>query len=243
MKDFYLVFIVLYYLLKALVVTPGDQHFYISFLNVGQGDAIVINIPNYGKVLIDAGSDYRSNYLISRSSIFPICQIRSIFITHYDNDHSGGLERVSRFCDSTILYDEVSYGDVFTIEDVYLYILNPLKGGYRREENDDSLVILVRRGNFEALITGDAGLGVLENLVAEINGLTFGKLDVYKVSHHGSLHNNSFDLLTGLKPEKCVISVGRNNYGHPAKPVIEDIAKSGCQLYRTDKDGAIMLYF
>lgn len=238
----YIAFIVVYYLGRAAFSVPESLKFYISFLDVGQGDSIVINVPRYGQILLDTGADYQSNYLSARGSVFPVCGIRAVFITHYDNDHSGGLERVQRFCKDVSVYDNVSFGDVIRVEDVYLYVLNPLNKVYVREENDDSLVMLLKKGDFEALLTGDAGLGVLQRVVPMIegyktSGIISGGLDVYKVSHHGSLHNSSFSLFSDLSPSDCVISVGKNNYGHPSGQVLEDIQDVGCRLHRTDKNG------
>jgi competence protein ComEC len=98
--------------------------------------------------------------------------------------------------------------------------------------------MLLTRGNFETLLTGDAGLEVLEKLPL----IDLAGLDVYKVSHHGSKYNNSFELINQLKPRYCIISVGKNNFGHPAQEVLADLKKSNCKVLRTDQDGTIVLY-
>ena len=243
----YAIFIVGYYLLRAFFSLPQNGRFYISFLNVGQGDAFVISIPSYGRALIDAGADYQSNYLSARTSILPVCNIKSIFITHYDNDHVGGLERISKFCRNVAVYDNLSYGDVVDFGVAKLYVLSPLKKNSTHQENNDSLVMLLKYHDFEALLTGDAGLDVLEpvgKIIKEYksNGTISGDLDVYKASHHGSLHNSSKNLVEELKPVHCLISVGENNYGHPSKDVIKDLTRAGCRVQRTDTDGTTTFY-
>jgi len=243
----YVVFIVGYYLLRILLCLPQSDRFFISFLDVGQGDSFVINIPNYGRALIDVGIDYQSNYLSARQSAFPVCNIKSVFITHYDSDHAGGLERFSKFCRNITIYDNLSYEDVVDFGVVKLYVLSPPIKNSTHQENDDSLVMLLKYQDFEALLTGDAGLNALEPVGKIISdykrkGIISGGLDVYKVSHHGSPHNNSKGLIDALKPTRCIISVGKNNYGHPSKEVIRDLADAGCLVQRTDKDGTITLY-
>lgn len=243
----YVVFIVGYYLMRMLICLPQGSRFYVTFLNVGQGDSFVINIPNYGQVLVDAGVDYQPNYLSARTSVFPTCNIKSVFITHYDNDHVGGLERVGKFCRDMTVYDNLSYGDVVDFGVARLYVLSPQKKGSTHQENDDSLVMLLKYRDFEALLAGDAGLSALEPVAKIIDdykrrGIIIGNLDVYKVSHHGSPYNNSKNLIDELKPAHCIISVGKNNYGHPSKEVIRDLADAGCLVQRTDKDGSIVIY-
>lgn len=234
----YGIFIVVYYCVRAVLVLPQSRTFYVEFLNVGQGDSIVINIPAYGKALVDTGFNYQSNYLFARSSVFPICQIKSLFITHYDLDHAGGLERITRYCKKIAIYDNLSAGDTLTFANAVIKILNPPAKGYVRKDNDDSLVMLLKKGGFSALLTGDAGLGVLQTIVPSIPA----GLDVYKVSHHGSRHNTSYELLDQLKPKYCVISVGKNTFGHPTKEVTDALEKAKCKTFRTDLDGSIVLY-
>jgi len=240
----YIIFVVGYYLLRMLVSLPQSNGFYISFLNVGQGDSFVISIPNYGKVLVDTGVDYQSNYLSARASPFPVCNIKSVLITHYDGDHAGGLERISKFCRDITVYDNLSNGDVVDFGSVKLYVLSPPRKNSTHQENDDSLVMLLKYYDFETLLTGDAGLSVLGPVSKIINnykdkGIILGGLDVYKVSHHGSPYNNNKSLVDILKPKYCVVSVGKNNYGHPSKKVIQDLAGAGCVVQRTDENGTI----
>jgi len=240
---YYLVFISTWYLLRFLFVL-NDRFFYVSFLDVGQGDAIVINVPRLGQLLVDTGADYQSNYMYARGRVFPNCAIKSVFITHYDNDHSGGLQRILRFCRGATVYDNLSRGDVLVFNDVRVYMLSPKDKGSTHQENDASLVMLVKYNDFEALLTGDAGLSVLEAALPVVNDLKEsnvinGVLDVYKISHHGSLHNSSLQLLDLLGPLNCVVSVGRNNYGHPSKEVLGAAVSVGCVLYRTDQDGSV----
>jgi len=240
----YAVFIVGYYLIRMLVLLPQDSKFYISFLDIGQGDSFVINIPNYGRVLVDTGPDYQSNYLTARSSVLPICNIKAVFITHYDSDHAGGLGRISRFCPSITIYDDLKLGDTLGFGSTKMYVLSPPDRNPLRDINDNSLVMLVKYHDFEALLTGDAGLSMLESVGNIVNiyknkEIITGGLDVYKVAHHGSKYNSSKNLIEALNPAHCIISVGKNNYGHPSKEVVQYLVDAGCKVQRTDQDGTI----
>lgn len=234
----YGIFIIAYYSFRAIFLFTNLNAFYILFLNVGQGDSAVINIPRYGPVLIDTGEDYQSNYLTAKKYIFPFCRIKSIFITHYDSDHSEGLGRHVRFCKNVTIYDNLSRGDSLIFPGVSIRVLGPLEKNNSHQDNDDSLVLFLESQDLNVLFSGDAGLrSLLKSLP-----VSSSRVDVYKVSHHGSSHNNSFELIKELKAKYCVISVGKNNYGHPSREVIDDLERAGCTVYRTDLDGTIMIY-
>lgn len=239
MKIFsYGIFVLVYYCIRALIVLVSNSNFYMAILDVGQGDSFVINIPSYGRLLVDTGFNYQASYMSARGDISPFCQLKSVFITHFDRDHVGGLDRLTRYCKNINVFDNLSKGDSLKFGDASLSVLNPPEKNSSHEENDDSIVMLLTRGNFKALLTGDAGLEVLERLPP----VDLANLDVYKVSHHGSKYNNSFALINQLKPRYCIISVGKNNFGHPAQEVLEDLKKSNCKVLRTDQDGTIVLY-
>jgi len=234
----YLVFIFGYYVVRAVLLLPAGHEFYLTILNVGQGDSIVIHSPDYGPVMVDTGYNYQANYLSARRSVFPICQLKTVIITHYDRDHVGGLDRVLRYCPETAVADNLARGDLLTLGSTRLEVLSPAVKNLSHEENDDSIVVLLTRKDFTALLTGDAGTAVLESA---LSGLEI-YVDVYKVSHHGSKYNTSLGLLQKLRPKICVIPVGRNNFGHPSPDVLRDLELVGCTTLRTDLDGTIVLY-
>ncbi len=234
----YLFFIFGYYVIRATLLLPVSREFYLAFLNVGQGDSIVIHSPDYGSAMVDTGYNYQANYLSARRSVFPICQLKTVIITHYDQDHVGGLDRVLRYCPTTPVADNLARGDLLALGSTRLAVLSPAVKNLSHEENDDSIVILLTRQDFTALLTGDAGTAVLETALSGLE--TY--VDVYKVSHHGSKHNTSLNLLNKIRPKLCVISVGRNNFGHPSPDVLRDLKLVGCRTLRTDLDGTIVLY-
>lgn len=241
---FYGVFVVGYYLLRLLLLPPPVSEYYLAFLNVGQGDAIVINIPEYGQVMVDTGPNYQASYLVARASVFPVCRLKSVILTHHDNDHAGGLTRLAKYCHDLIVYDTLVRGEVLIFGEAKLYVLSPVTRQAGVTDNTASLVVLVKYRTTEALLTGDASTASLESAALAINdykaaGLISGKLDVYKVSHHGSRFNTNRHLIQLLKPTFCVISVGQNTYGHPSEETLTALTSEGCTVRRTDKDGTL----
>ena len=102
--------------------------------------------------------------------------------------------------------------------------------------NDFSIVANLRLGEFDALLTGDIGPKVIDEVLAT------GKIrdiDYIKIPHHGSKNGLTKELLEASLPEIAVISVGKNPWGHPHKEVLELLERYGLDIYRTDEHGNI----
>ncbi len=102
------------------------------------------------------------------------------------------------------------------------------------EANEQSVVMKLEYGNFEALLTGD--IGSKSERVLINSGLNL-RSDVLKVGHHGSRYSSSEAFLEAVKPQLAVISVGKNRYGHPASETLERLKFEGIQVHRTDEQG------
>lgn len=100
--------------------------------------------------------------------------------------------------------------------------------------NEDSVVLLVRYGEFAALFTGDAGVPAESFWQAQV-----GRLDLLKVGHHGSAGATGAGLLQSVQPRVAVISSGRNRYGHPAPATLDRLASAGVATWRTDREGTV----
>jgi competence protein ComEC len=100
--------------------------------------------------------------------------------------------------------------------------------------NEDSLVLLVEYGGFQALFAGDAGFPA----EAEMRGRTRA-VDLLKVGHHGSRGSTGDEWLDSLRPSVAVISVGQNNYGHPSPITVARLLRHQVAVWRTDLDGAV----
>lgn len=133
------------------------------------------------------------------------------------------------------------------------------------DSNQDSMVLLLEYGDFTALFTGDLekegeanfiemileeqnagkaeGEGEMQKMKStEDENSEVGKLDILKVGHHGSKNGTSAELLTLLSPKIAVISCGENNsYGHPAQETLERLEQADAQIFRTDRNGAVIV--
>ena len=129
-----------------------------------------------------------------------------------------------------------------TLDGVEISILHPngpTTLAYRgTDSNAQSVVLLVRYGEFEALLTGDAPVEVEEAILDDLPS----ELEVLKIGHHGSNTSTSPLLLARTSPELAVISVGvRNRYGHPHAEVVSRIIEAGARVLRTDLSGNIVI--
>jgi beta-lactamase superfamily II metal-dependent hydrolase len=104
--------------------------------------------------------------------------------------------------------------------------------------NEDSVVLRFEYNYFSILFTGDIGFESEQALIEEGADID---ADVLKVGHHGSAYSTSSVFLECVSPQQAVISVVANSpYGHPAPATIERLEEYGCQIRRTDHEGAIL---
>ena len=265
--------ILLFYALKLSVyaIKSDGGKFYISFLDVGQGDAILVSTPSGKKVLIDGGPNYEIDSYIS--DIFPplFCNFEGIVLTHPHSDHLYGLNRVIKRCTAgTIYFDSKVYnssmfemwlsetdnmhlgtlysGDSFEVDGVKFYALWPKRENTESKDSgieEDSIILLVDYKDFEAVLTGDAGSNVLAQIdIDSYSGLIQGGLDVLKVAHHGSINSLQTDFLKAASPKYAVFSVGKDNkYGHPSSEVVNYLRGLGSEILRTDESGTIKFVY
>ena len=125
---------------------------------------------------------------------------------------------------------------------VYLDVLYPnsRKGG----GNEDSLVAMLHiecEDPVDILFTGDIGKDTEKLLMEDSIDLD---CDILKVAHHGSKYSSTAEFIEACSPDIAVISVGENNfYGHPAPATLERLEAYGCDVFRTDKEGAVVLEY
>jgi competence protein ComEC len=137
---------------------------------------------------------------------------------------------------------QLQRGDVLELGGVEVRVLHPPPPDWERQRvrNDDSLVIRIRYGDLDLLLTGDVGRAVEDQLAQEVPA---GRaLRVLKVAHHGSRTSTSAEFIEGAPPHIALISAGRGNlFGHPAPDVVARLVAAGAAIFRTDRDGAIRL--
>lgn len=211
----------------------------VYFINVGQGDSIVIQNKNHA-VMIDTGGN--TSFDIAKDVLIPFLNKKQIYhldaliITHNDEDHSGGVESllanfsVDRFLDSK---DDFPYrvGEIY-LENLNIYDFD--------DENDKSLVFNLSFLNKKFLLMGDASTNVERKLLKDNIDID---ADIIKIGHHGSDTSSMKDFLIKSSPYEAIISIGeKNRYGHPKYEVITRLESLGIKIRRTDLEGTISYY-
>ncbi|MDQ6985365.1 MAG: MBL fold metallo-hydrolase [Candidatus Dojkabacteria bacterium] len=238
----------------------------IYFLDVGQGDSILIKTPNGSFGLIDTGRE--SNILTALNEInLKIDKFEFVIITHPDADHYEGILELTEYYDIRKLFlnktkkDGDLYLEVirklhlkdiktfllysstdFTLDSVDFDILWPisLEETYIFDNiNDSSTAILITFGNLSMYSAGDLSS---QYELESISQLEIQDIDILKVGHHGSKASTSFEFLEKISPEICVVQVGEGNqYGHPNNEILINIQKIGATMLRTDSLGNIKI--
>lgn len=245
---------------------PSQQLLKVTALDVGQGDAILIQTPRGDDVLIDGGPDDQVVERLAASLPAADRGIELVILTHPDLDHVGGLGAVAaHYHIDRVLETEVrsfSTGDraweqeiseqhserltaragmVLHLDQVAFEVLWPQSAQdlKTKKRNDTSVVIRVTYGKTSFLFTGDMTSYVEERLN---HSGTLTDVDVLKVPHHGSITSSSEEFLDAVKPEITLISVGKNNtYGHPHPVVVRRLKQRGMKVLRTDEVGDVTI--
>lgn len=208
----------------------------IYFINVGQGDSLIIQNKS-NVVMIDTGGvknvDLATETLIPFMRKKHINHINALITTHNDFDHSGAADSlIKNFTVNNYLTNANDFP--YRIGDIYLENLNTMKS---EEENDNSLVFNLSFMNKKWLLMGDASTNVEKFLIDNNFDID---CDVLKVGHHGSKSSSSDSFIKRCSPSEAIISVGaQNKYGHPNESVIETLAKYNVNVRRTDVEGTI----
>lgn len=238
------------------------QPLIVTFIDVGQGDSILLQCGGHN-MLIDAGKNDQGTKLQAYFNSKKIESFDYLVGTHPDEDHIGGLDVIiTKFQASHVLmpdrkadtktYDDVILamkyksvspenpkpGDSFSLGDARITVLGPPEKKYGNN-NNYSIVLMVRHGNKKFLFTGDAEeeeeMDILES-GADVDA------DVLKAGHHGSKSSSCQEFLNAVSPDAAVISCGEDNkYGHPHAETMNNLRIMGVDVYRTDREGAIVI--
>jgi competence protein ComEC len=188
-------------------------------------------------------------------------ELAMVIVSHAHSDHLGGVPSVlDRYRASLVLepgarvaeplyssfLDELAAeaiqwhagrrGERMILDGVAFTVLHPdpLWPGWGEDVNEDSLVLLVEYGAFQALFAGDAGFPAETEMRGRARAV-----DLLKVGHHGSRGSTGDEWLDSLRPRVAMISVGRNTYGHPSAQTLARLRSRRIEVWRTDRDGVI----
>ncbi|HNV96729.1 MAG TPA: MBL fold metallo-hydrolase [bacterium] len=262
-----IIFIIIIVLILGFYYTyeKNDKLLNIIFIDVGQGDAILIKTQTGKNILIDGGPDSDLPEKINKFIAYRNNKIDLIIITHPHKDHYYGLiPIIKKYKTQKIIYSGIDVnlsdynymkkiindynleitkpklGDRYEIdENLYLSIIYMPKTKTVENLNDASVSIKLTYKNFDAIFNGDASCEI-ENIILKDN--TNLKSEIFKASHHGSKYSNCDNLLNTIKPEITIIQSGSDNkFGHPHKEALDRIIKNGSKILRNDELGNIII--
>lgn len=263
----------LHYLIVLLLFLTGTLFYYVytqqeqapltvHFLDIGQGDAILISDDRGNQILIDGEPNGRKLlYQLGKEMPLLDKKIEAVILTHPDADHLTGLldllesyqveiflnngqresnplfkELEKLLSEKKIFTKKVNAGDLLKFGEIELLVLS--SGGENdKNKNQASIVAKLIYGENSFLFTGDIEAEKESQLVLSNADL---KADWLKVGHHGSANGTSNFFLRKVQPRHAAISVGeKNRFGHPASVVLENLKKHKVNIWRTDKQGTI----
>ncbi|MBR2666824.1 MAG: ComEC/Rec2 family competence protein [Oscillospiraceae bacterium] len=238
----------------AFSAGPGTD-LTVKVLDVGQGASTVL-LSGDTSVVVDCGGDEAGTAAADCLQSAGMKQVDLLVLTHFHADHADGLpmlfDRLEIKAAAVPDVDDGLRGEFESLAaaegtavywiteetrmrqgelDVTLY--EPLGSG---GGNEEGLCVLASCGDFDALITGDAGW-VTEHMLVKYR--TMPDIELLVAGHHGAEGSSSKELLETLRPEIAVISVGYNVYGHPAEETLARLTDAGVSVYRTDQCGDV----
>jgi len=245
------------YFFNSVIYWRESSYFRLIFLDVGQGDSVLIVTPHGQTILIDGGPD--ASVLKKLGTVLPfwLRKIDLVVLTHAHDDHLAGLIDVlnryqikqilighynnetpltkawqDRLINSKSEIIKAKEGMIFNFSNnCSLEILSAAE--VATDENDLSIVSLFSCLDKNIFLGGDASAKIE-------NKINISRVDITKVSHHGSITSNSQAFLDRIKPGLAVISVGTNNkFNHPSPVILDRLLTGGVNIFRTDQMGSI----
>lgn len=242
---------------QAALDAPLSAH----FIDVGQADSTLVRLPDGKTMLIDAGDNKTGIKAVAYLNNLGIERIDYLVATHPHADHIGGMADVINDFDIGRVYmpdvttntktfesmldaiekknipvTKATAGvNIFKEDGISADIIAPNSLTYK-EMNNYSAVVRLVYGNTVYLFMGDAETLSEDEITADV------RADVLKVGHHGSDTSSGENFILRVSPRVAVISVGEgNSYGHPKDEVIDRLRGSGATVFRTDKDGTVVI--
>ncbi|WP_060210295.1 MBL fold metallo-hydrolase [Sporosarcina koreensis] len=229
----------------------------VHFIDVGQGDAILIQSPNGKNMLVDGGPKSAGKHVVDFLKAKGVKKLDYVVATHPDADHIGGLIEVlntfnvSSFVDSGYVHTSQTYYELLTLidkknikfsvaEELDKIALDPnmiIRVLYTdenaKDSNDASIVLKATYNKVSFLLMGDADTAI-EDYIRDKYDVS---ATVLKNGHHGSNTSSSAAFISNVKPKVAVLSYGKNNsYGHPNAAIEARLKNVGAKTYKTAVD-------
>ena len=233
----------------------------VHFIDVGQGDSILIKSPNNKYMLIDGGIKGEGKKVVEYMRSLGVTELQYVVSTHPDADHIGGLIpvlnsiKIKNFVDSGKVHTSQTYEEMLQLIDVKnIPFTVPQTGDQLKldeemllqvisadeqatDNNEASIVLKMTYGEVSFLFTGDAGVEMEQQMLTQNIEAT-----ILKAGHHGSNTSSSAAFINKVKPEVTILSYGQDNkYGHPHAEVIDNLRAVKSKIYGTAESGTIVV--
>jgi len=244
-----------------MVKEPQSSELKVHFIDVGQGDSILIQSGDHD-MLVDAGENDQGDTVVTYLHSQGIDKLDYVIGTHPHSDHIGGLDNViNNFSIGKVILPPVEHttktyedvldaissqglkitkpvvGDSYQLGNASFQIIAP-NGNYADDLNNWSIGIKLTNGSNSFVMCGD----VENKAEADIctNGIDISA-DVLKLGHHGSSTSTGDAFLNKVNPKYAVVSCGMgNSYGHPHQETMDKLSARSIQLFRTDEQGTVI---
>lgn len=263
----FLLIILLVFISKNIYFSQKNRDsLQIHFIDVGQGDSILIKTPNNKTCLIDSGGNKAENKVTGYLYLHGIKKIDYLIATHPDEDHIGAMDKVvydfdiGHFSMPIVenvetknfknLSDALSSKNITNIplyrgdkiklsDDIIMEVLSPIKDKYYSSSNLYSIVVKLTYKNYSFLFTGDSERENEEDMLDKNLNL---KSNVIKLGHHGSKSSSSMEFLAEVDPDIAIISAGKDNkYGHPHEETLYNLNALEIPYLTTQKESDIVI--
>lgn len=232
----------------------------VRFLDVGQGDAVLIRSPEGKTLLYDGGRS--ADRMRTHLDTYGVEKIDLMVASHADADHIAGLVPAAQLAKPRLFINngmagttrtwerlvtaleeagttfQKANGQAINLGSVRLKVITP-PAGMGSEQNENSVGLRLEFGNFRLLMTGDSEKPETQAWLVEDRPEIRGPFQLYKSIHHGAANGDHPAWLAAVRPENVVIGVGENNYGHPTKAALDLYKANGIRVYRTDRQGTV----
>lgn len=244
-----------------VIGNTSSESITVHCLDVGQGDAIFVELPNYRCMLIDAGVSGKGDFIKSYITARGYNKLDYLVATHPHADHIGSMDYIV----NNMAIGQIYMPNAVTTTKTYERLLEAVqskglkiktaKAGMKIIDDGDlsvdiiapdkidednlnncSVIVKITYLSDSYLFTGDAEKEELSSVTADMSA------DVLKVGHHGSRTSATEEFLEAVNPRYALISCGADNdYGHPHKETVKLLKEFDIKYYRTDIQGTITI--